>query len=409
MRAIVTGLVATCLVASSGDAAARSEWVVLRVERVEVAAAHADGSPWDDDGDKGLACGAGSEELLGSSNWGRVVKPFCIRPGTAQKGPDLRLRLSADDVAQYVSPIAEDALVHDFQYGFLVPLDALQSTPLTIEVFDQDGVDPNGGEPLGVIKVTTGDVKQLLAGSSRIKTFADASVTRLELTARRYTRGSRKQVSVGAGRRVARFATSVVAGEFIELRASRTNGTPTVVVGGNLSQLVIGRCTRALVTASGGIAAGFDDHDRSAAIRFDLRVLTPSLTAWHKGIGWTACDDRRLEPRSTVAILQLQTLTSTTLTPANVRPILQSRYLAGIQRCHERALKIDPMQVGRVRLLYTVGPTGGVAKALAKGVDPALDACIESLATRWRFGAPKDANGKPTSEDVEALLLLDAK
>ena len=100
---------------------------------------------------------------------------------------------------------------------------------------------------------------------------------------------------------------------------------------------------------------------------------------------------------------------STTLDAAAVEKIVRSRYLQGIARCHERQLKTDRMTVGQVKLRFTVGPTGGVTKAVVKGMAAPLDACIESLAVKWRFGAPKDADGYPTSADMEADLLLNAK
>ena len=269
MRAIVTGLVAVGLLGSSGEAAAGTEWVVLRVERVEVAVARADGSPWDD-GD----------------------------PNGSQGAPDLAARL-AIDATSYVSAVAADRIVHDFAYDFLVPLDAVPPTGLAVEIFDQDGNDVRRGEELGTIRVTRSDIADLLASSSRVKTFSHDSVTRLEVTSRRYRKSSRRQfATVGPGKR-----------------------------------------------------------EVSAAIR----------------------------------------------------KIIQSRYLAGVQRCHERLLRSDPMATGRMRVRYSVGPTGGVVKASAKGLERSLETCLESLMVKWRFGAPRDAHGKPTSEDVEAELLLDAR
>jgi len=406
VRPIVAGLVACSVVVGSyRDAAARTEWVVLRVERVEVAVAHADGSPWDDVGGDGLRCGAGSEDLLSSAHWGPIVKRFCSSSGNAPGNPDLQLRLSVGGVTEYLSAIAEDALAHDFHYEFLVPRDAAP----TIDVFDQDGIDPGRGEPLGSIQMTRRDVENLLAGSSRIKTFSNDSVVRLEMTARPYRRAARRSVEIAGRKRVARFASAVIAGELIEVRSSGGSATPTIVIGDGLTRLRIGQCTRAVVANSGPIAAGLDDADPPAAARFELRVLPPSLTRWTTSAGWTPCDGRHVEARSIVALRQLQTLSGTTLTAAAVEKIVRSRYLLGIARCHERQLRTDRLAIGQMRVRFTVGPTAGVVKADATGLAPSLEACVEALVLRWRFGAPKDTNGNPTSVDVAAALRLDAK
>lgn len=381
MRAIITGLVACCVVSSSGEATARGgEWVVLRVERVEVAVARADGSPWDE-----------------------------VGPTGSNAAPDLRVRLAVNDVAGYLSPAAADKLVHEFKYEFLVPLEAVPPDGIAVEVFDQDGPDRGWGEALGTVRVTRADIADLLASSSRVKTFSDDSVTRLEVMARRYKRSSRKQsVTVGPRTGEARFATSVVAGEWIEVRASTDSGNPTIIVGVAQERLAVGRCTRAIVTSNGGITATLADPGARAA--FKLRVLEPSLAMWTRGSVWMPCDGRRVDRTSVVAVSHQQTSPRrTSLGAAKVQAIVQARYLAGIQRCHERLLRTDPTATGRMKVRYTVGPTGGVVTASAKGLDQTVASCVESLVIKWRFLAPKDANGNPTSEDVEATLLLDVR
>jgi hypothetical protein len=100
-------------------------------------------------------------------------------------------------------------------------------------------------------------------------------------------------------------------------------------------------------------------------------------------------------------------LTDSTLDPGDVAKIIRSRYLQGIKRCHERLLKQNPTAHGRVALRFTVGPTGGITKSAVKGFDPTVDSCIKELSLKWRFGAPKDEDGKPTSADFEIPLLLE--
>ncbi|MCP4446400.1 MAG: AgmX/PglI C-terminal domain-containing protein [Myxococcales bacterium] len=93
------------------------------------------------------------------------------------------------------------------------------------------------------------------------------------------------------------------------------------------------------------------------------------------------------------------------LDPNAVVKRIRGKYLAGIKRCHQRVLKLDPRAQGKVTIRFTVGPTGRVTKANVKGFDPTVDACIKESASKWRFSAPKD-EGKPTSADFEVPLLL---
>lgn len=112
------------------------------------------------------------------------------------------------------------------------------------------------------------------------------------------------------------------------------------------------------------------------------------------------------EKVSRATFSNVEDLSMTTLDPNQVAKIIRSRYLQGIKRCHERVLKQDPTAGGRVNVAFTVGPTGGVTRASVRGFDPTVDACIEALARKWRFGAVKDDDGKPTSADFEIPLVL---
>lgn len=207
------------------------------------------------------------------------------------------------------------------------------------------------------------------------------------------------------GQAAAPLAPSIVAGELIEVRASSAAAIPTVMVGATGERIAVGRCTRMVVTSSGPIAATIDPSS-AKSVRFGVRVLPPSLVMWTRGGGWAPCDGRRVEATSLAAIAQLRTAGGSTLAPDAVVKIVRSRYLAGVERCHERLLRTDRMATGRVTVRFTVGPAGGVVAAVASGVEPALDTCIESLMLKWRFGAPKDAQGKPTTEDVDGDIVL---
>ncbi|MBL4637464.1 MAG: energy transducer TonB [Kofleriaceae bacterium] len=93
------------------------------------------------------------------------------------------------------------------------------------------------------------------------------------------------------------------------------------------------------------------------------------------------------------------------LDPNAVAKRIRGKYLSGIKRCHQRALKIDPRAQGKVTIRFTVGPTGRVTRATVKGFSATVDACIKGQASKWRFSAPKD-EGKPTSADFSIPLLL---
>jgi len=209
------------------------------------------------------------------------------------------------------------------------------------------------------------------------------------------------------GRGEVRLAPSVVAGELIEVRASTETAIPTVIIGAAQDRLAVGRCSRVLVTSSGVVAATLDGSS-TKDVRFKLRVLQPSLAIWTRGSGWVQCDGRRVTRSSLAGVSQVQTLNGSTLSPTAITPIVRSRYLGGLKRCHERLLREDPMATGRMQLMFTVGPTGGVVKAAASGLDRALETCVQSLMMKWRFGAPKDAQGDPASEEVDVEVLLDA-
>jgi hypothetical protein len=93
------------------------------------------------------------------------------------------------------------------------------------------------------------------------------------------------------------------------------------------------------------------------------------------------------------------------LDPEDIIKRIRGKYLAGIKRCHQRALKFDAGAQGKVAIRLTVGPTGRVTNAVAKGFNSEVDACITGQAASWRFSAPKD-EGERTSADFEVPLIL---
>ena len=407
MRSILASLIAAGLLGSGSEAAAAGgEWVVLRVERVEVAAAHADGSPWDDGTPTSDLCGVlgGGDELLASRTWGPIVRGFCPGGGGASpEAPDLFLRFSAGDSAEYLSPIAADVLAHDFHYEILVPLEAVGSQGLFVEVVDRDAERRDGGERLGAIQVSKKDIGRLLENSSREKTYSDDAVTRVDVSARRHRRPVKATVGLSAAQRAARANVRVIAGEVLELRTTRARRV-VAVVGGNLHRVDIEGCVRGSVQTTGGVGVGYEDVVQSVdSVSVAVSIQRPSVGLWMAGVGGLRCDRKE----SVVTVVDVQALTPSSLVPQAVTAITRSRYVAGVQRCHERALSNNRTASGVAKVRLTVGPTGGVAKFAVKSF-PAVESCIGSLVSRWRFGAPKDASGKPTSAEFEVKLTLGA-
>ncbi len=112
--------------------------------------------------------------------------------------------------------------------------------------------------------------------------------------------------------------------------------------------------------------------------------------------------------KSRASLSPIADLSDGELDPSAVFRKIKSSYLRGIRACHERALKTNPKIGGRVNLRFTVGPTGRLTRKSAKGFDSTVDACIKGLMGRWRFGAPKDEDGKPASASFSIPVVLKA-
>ena len=126
-----------------------------------------------------------------------------------------------------------------------------------------------------------------------------------------------------------------------------------------------------------------------------------------KGGGGTG-EVKETKIKSRTNLGSISDLSDGELDPASVIKKIKKVYLRGIKACHERALKTNPKLQGKVRLRFTVGASGKVTSASAKGFDPGVDACIKGLMGRWRFGAPKDEDGKPASASFSIPVVLKA-
>jgi hypothetical protein len=122
------------------------------------------------------------------------------------------------------------------------------------------------------------------------------------------------------------------------------------------------------------------------------------------GGGTSAKKEEKIASRASFG--SVDDLSLSTLDPSDVIRRIRSRYLRGIKLCHERVLKVNPRSGGKVALRFTVGPTGRVTSASARGFDPTVDSCIKQQMNRWRFGTPKDDGGKPMSADFATAVVL---
>lgn len=94
-----------------------------------------------------------------------------------------------------------------------------------------------------------------------------------------------------------------------------------------------------------------------------------------------------------------------TLTVDTVVSKLQSTYLAGLLSCYADQLAGSPAAAGKLDLMFTVAPTGGVFEIrVASTLDPTHAACAQGLMRGWRFPVPKDADGDPTEAGFQLLL-----
>jgi hypothetical protein len=300
--------------------------------------------------------------------------------------------------------VAPDRIAHAFGAAFLVPLDAVGPDGVALEVGDQDGLRSDTAELLGRIKLTRRDFRDLLASAARQKTRSDGSVTRLEISARRYRRGRGGTVRLDDRNRAALSPVRFVAGESIMLRA-RGREDVVAIVGGQLTSFTIGRCSRAVVRSAGGAVVALEGADEPAVVT--ISIEKPTLKLWRAAVPSADCDGGGTR-RSSTATVSALTISSNVASPSadQVRKVVEHRYLEGIRRCHERVLRTDATAVGSVRVLYRIAATGSSNFINVNGFDSTVDTCIESIIGKWRFAAPKDTAGQPTSADVDLQLAL---
>ena len=96
----------------------------------------------------------------------------------------------------------------------------------------------------------------------------------------------------------------------------------------------------------------------------------------------------------------------TTLTAQAVLDLINTQYMAGLQRCYRRGLSLDAQLSGTIAISFTVGENGHVTEPDAAGSDAQVDHCIQTLMGVWRFPIPRDHHGAPTDATLHISLAL---
>ncbi|HUS64784.1 MAG TPA: hypothetical protein VMZ28_09595 [Kofleriaceae bacterium] len=236
----------------SGSAEARvprGAWVVLEVGQVSVKASRPGGGDWDDERLDADRCGLRGtmRRTRPLGEWRAAADALCARFDTKPTSPtgappDLHVRLSAGETTEYVSPVAQDVEAHAFASAFLVPLDAIRESGVTLAVLDQDGADAAMSEEIGSIVLSADDVWEL-ARSRTVQSFSGGAVDRLDLSVHRYRPGRRSATArVGGDGDAAVLPLAVIAGEVLEVRSDHADAH--AVAGAGLSGFKVGRCAR---------------------------------------------------------------------------------------------------------------------------------------------------------------------
>lgn len=103
--------------------------------------------------------------------------------------------------------------------------------------------------------------------------------------------------------------------------------------------------------------------------------------------------------------LPVRTAMTPRLSVEDVLTKINNIYMTGLRRCYEKALAIDPSISGKVSLTFTINAMGHVSPDV-DGSANGVNACVTSLASRWRFEAPRDDNGLPSEETFRISLVL---
>jgi hypothetical protein len=226
---LVTG---ACSGAAAPTQPSLPETVVLRVDRVEVAATKPGTlDRWDGPAVEpspfpcrllGLGVGAVSVPVVGKG-----AEALCDASRATPQAernpadPDLELRVSARNGAAYVSRTTPNVLSETFKYEVAIATGAIPDDGLLIEVLDEDA--GAGPETVGAIRVSREDLMGALASPTRLVARSNGAIRRLELVVSEYSPLELVSTSMAARDGFHSVRTrALFAGEVVEVSASGT-------------------------------------------------------------------------------------------------------------------------------------------------------------------------------------------
>jgi hypothetical protein len=221
-----------CSGAASPTRPSLPEALVLRIDRVEVAATKPGTSDrWDGPAAEpnpfpcrllGLGVGAVAAPVVGKG-----AELLCDASRSTQHAernpadPDLELRVSARNGSAYISRTTRDVLSETFKYEVAIATGAIPEDGLLIEVLDDDL--GSGAETVGAIRVSRADLTSALASPTRLVARSDGAIRRLELVVSEYAKVELGSTSMAAREGFHPVGTrALFAGEVVEVSASGT-------------------------------------------------------------------------------------------------------------------------------------------------------------------------------------------
>ncbi len=336
MRSLIPGLcllfVTSCRGSAYPNADSEPQWLVLRVDTVQVSPYHPGTSiTWDNpapQSNDGAECGligvAGS--FLLNPIAGKGAEYLCTlgsRPRGREQdpsAPDLVVELSAGATTNYPTYTARDTFQHVFRSEFVVPTEAIPPEGLLLTVSDRDG---NQREVIGALRLQRAQLLQALQ-TNPLLTLSDptGSLQRLELIVAAHTNDMESfdlPMNVQAGTIEARFRP-IRAGEIIDVSATgrykigswhgqwidprgypgheargynfdnepfksapHGSGLAMVGIGDAKAGHNVAPCARFLSRGSGPIILGINDSDptnNAGTAQFSVHVSPPSAAEW---------------------------------------------------------------------------------------------------------------------------------
>jgi len=114
-------------------------------------------------------------------------------------------------------------------------------------------------------------------------------------------------------------------------------------------------------------------------------------------------------PRGRITVTDRAAYDESTLVPDDVVARIKSAYLAGLERCYQAELAVQPKAKGKLKLTFTINGAGRTVSPQVEGFAPKLGACVENQIAVWLFPSPKDPSGQPTDAAFGVTLTLAPK